>query len=187
MSLAHVSPGKLFDACRYWYREPQRTRKVLLAGCGYRRLTVVNEDVSRLNWMESLADEFESAAGTTLHRPDPTRFAYDSLWHFGPPTVAGGPRCEELNGLTVCVFGDLTEDESKRSPEVLRFDPKWRTEAVVGIATTAYEDRAFAALPILADALEEAGCDNLPMLSHCREATIHTRGCWVLDHVLGKG
>ncbi len=68
-----------------------------------------------------------------------------------------------------------------------RFDPKWRTETVVGMATKMYEDGDFAAAPILADALEEAGCDNLQMLTHCREATIHVRGCWVVDHVLGKG
>ena len=41
-------------------------------------------------------------------------------------------------------------------------------------------------LPILADALEEAGCDNADILNHCRQADSHVRGCWLLDLLLGK-
>ena len=66
------------------------------------------------------------------------------------------------------------------------FDPSWRTEAAVGIARGIYEDRAFERMPILADALEEAGCCNVDILSHCREPGEHVRGCWVVDLVLGK-
>ena len=66
------------------------------------------------------------------------------------------------------------------------FDPRWRTEHTVGIAAKMYEDRDFAALPILADALEEAGCDSDTILTHCREPGVHVRGCWVVDLVLGK-
>ena len=66
------------------------------------------------------------------------------------------------------------------------FDPEWRTETVVGIARDIYEDRAFERVPILADAIEEAGCDNADILSHCREPGVHVRGCWVVDLLLGK-
>ncbi len=66
------------------------------------------------------------------------------------------------------------------------FDPRWRTEHTVGLAAKMYEDRDFAAMPILADALEEAGCDSETILSHCREPGVHVRGCWVVDLVLGK-
>ena len=41
-------------------------------------------------------------------------------------------------------------------------------------------------MPILADALEEAGCDNADMLARGREPGVHVRGCWVVDLVLGK-
>jgi hypothetical protein len=42
-------------------------------------------------------------------------------------------------------------------------------------------------MPILADALQDAGCDNPDILEHCREATAaHVRGCWVVDLVLGR-
>ena len=66
------------------------------------------------------------------------------------------------------------------------FDPEWRNEHTVGLAAKMYEDREFAAMPILADALEETGCDNADILSHCREPGVHVRGCWVVDLVLGK-
>ncbi len=66
------------------------------------------------------------------------------------------------------------------------FDPSWRTSTAVGLARTMYESRDFAAMPILADALEEAGCDNADVLAHCRGDGPHVRGCWVADLVLGK-
>lgn len=66
------------------------------------------------------------------------------------------------------------------------FDPRWRTTDVGGVAQAIYEDRAFDRLPILADALMDAGCDNDDILAHCRSDGPHVRGCWVLDLVLGK-
>ena len=48
-----------------------------------------------------------------------------------------------------------------------------------------YESREFSAMPIFADALEDAGCDNEEILEHCRSGKPHVRGCWVLDLVLG--
>lgn len=66
------------------------------------------------------------------------------------------------------------------------FNPKWRTEHTVGIATKLYHERIFDAMPILADALEDAGCDSEEILSHCREPGVHVCGCWVVDLVLGK-
>jgi hypothetical protein len=65
-------------------------------------------------------------------------------------------------------------------------DPRWLTSTVVTLARTIYDDRAFDRLPVLADALEEAGCDDPDILSHCRGGGHHVRGCWVVDLVLGK-
>ena len=66
------------------------------------------------------------------------------------------------------------------------FDPSWQTPDVAAIARGIYEDRSFDRMPILADALEEAGCDNPAILGHCRGPGPHVRGCWALDLVLGK-
>jgi hypothetical protein len=80
--------------------------------------------------------------------------------------------------LLRCVFGNPF-----RKPV---FNKKWRTETVTALASGIYEERAFDRLPILADALEEAGCDDPPMLSHLRVPGPHCRGCWVLDLGFGE-
>jgi hypothetical protein len=65
-------------------------------------------------------------------------------------------------------------------------DPQWRTATVVAMARGIYEDRAFDRLPILADALMDAGCADEAILTHCRSDRPHARGCWVVDLVLEK-
>jgi hypothetical protein len=62
----------------------------------------------------------------------------------------------------------------------------WNHGTVPAIARHVYEDRAFHDLPILADALEDAGCADAALLDHCRSPGPHVRGCWVLDLLLGK-
>jgi len=84
--------------------------------------------------------------------------------------------------------------------------PLWLTDTVTKIARQIYADRAFDLLPVLADALLDAGCEDEAILNHCRgrdpgplgfegsDHTItvqrlcgpHARGCWVLDLLLGK-
>jgi hypothetical protein len=65
--------------------------------------------------------------------------------------------------------------------------PEWRTDTVVVLARQMYESREFSAMPILADALQDAGCDSTDVLDHCRDAAAtHICGCWVVDLVLGK-
>jgi hypothetical protein len=65
-------------------------------------------------------------------------------------------------------------------------DPTWLTSTAVALARTIYEERAFDRLPILADALEDAGCDNAELLAHCRGEGLHVHGCWAVDLVIGK-
>jgi hypothetical protein len=70
---------------------------------------------------------------------------------------------------------------------LVAFDPMWRTSTAVALAKQMYDSREFSAMPILADALQDAGCDHDDILNHCRDANgIHVRGCWVVDLVLGK-
>jgi hypothetical protein len=67
------------------------------------------------------------------------------------------------------------------------FAPAWRTDTAVALAKQMYESRDFGAMLILADALQDAGCDNEDILAHCRDTSApHVRGCWVVDLVLGK-
>jgi hypothetical protein len=102
-----------------------------------------------------------------------------------------------------CLLGPLTEtsawlpfkDGTARwsllpSERAVAIDPSWLTWAegvVVKLAWGIYEEQAFDRLPILADALEEAGCDNEELLAHCRQqGTVHVRGCWAVDACLRR-
>jgi hypothetical protein len=67
------------------------------------------------------------------------------------------------------------------------FSAQWRTSTAVAIAQGMYGSRDFSPMPILADSLQDAGCDNDDILNHCRDPRqVHVRGCWVVDLVLGK-
>jgi hypothetical protein len=65
-------------------------------------------------------------------------------------------------------------------------DAPWVTPTVVALSKGIYEDRGFDRLPILADALEDAGCDSADMIAHCRQPSQHVLGCWVVDLLSGK-
>ena len=66
------------------------------------------------------------------------------------------------------------------------FSPQWLTDTAVSLARQMYDARDFSAMPILAYALQDAGCDSDDILNHCRQPGEHVRGCWVVDLVLGK-
>ena len=55
------------------------------------------------------------------------------------------------------------------------------------LARAIYDDKSFADMPVLGDALEDAGCDDEEALDHCRNHPLHARGCWVLDAILCRG
>jgi hypothetical protein len=62
----------------------------------------------------------------------------------------------------------------------------WEDGTVVRLARGIYDERAFNRLPLLADALLDAGCDDEIILDHCRSGGPHVRGCWVVDLILGR-
>jgi hypothetical protein len=92
----------------------------------------------------------------------------------------------------------LKWDEEARQADLLRciagnpfrpvpVAPAWRTADALRLAQAIYDERAFDRLPILADALEEAGATDAPLLGHLRGPGPHVRGCWAVDLLLGKG
>jgi hypothetical protein len=102
--------------------------------------------------------------------------------------------------------GDAAEDPAKAAarkrqaallhdifPNPFQFPPvidpaclRWQGGTVVKLAQAIYDDRAFDRLPILADALDDAGCTDTVILNHLRGPGPHVRGCFALDLVLGK-
>jgi hypothetical protein len=83
--------------------------------------------------------------------------------------------------LLRCVFGNPFRP--------VTFDPSWVSThdgVVLRLARLIYEERRWADLPVLGDALEDAGCRDEAVLAHCRGGGEHARGCWVVDLVLGR-
>jgi hypothetical protein len=66
----------------------------------------------------------------------------------------------------------------------VEFDPRWRTSTTVDVARHMYDSRTFEVMPVLADALQDAECNNVFVLGHCHRSGPHVRGCWVLDSLL---
>ena len=65
-------------------------------------------------------------------------------------------------------------------------DPSRLTSTVTALAQMMYDTREFTAMPILADALQDASCDNEAILTHCRGPGPHVRGCWAIDLLTGR-
>jgi hypothetical protein len=114
---------------------------------------------------------------TTAAQLDPEGLAPD-LGNSEVPRAAKDAESAAQAQLLRCIFGNPFRP--------VAFDPEWRTSTVVQLARGIYDDRDFDRLPILADALQDAGCNNADVLNHCRQPGPHARGCWVVDLVLGK-
>jgi len=84
------------------------------------------------------------------------------------------------------IFSTLLRDIFGNPFRPIAADPSWLTSTVVSLAVGVYTDRAFDRMPILADALQDAGCENEDILNHCRQPGEHVRGCWALDLILDK-
>jgi hypothetical protein len=103
--------------------------------------------------------------------------------------------------VKACDLGDEAHEERLRRCAWVRdlfgnpFRPRslnaawlhWNDGAVRKTVRTIYDEGRFADLPLLADALEEAGCDDAFLLHHCRQAGGHVRGCWAVDLLTGRG
>jgi hypothetical protein len=137
----------------------------------------------------------------TLFKPEPYLAAYESLGEV-QLEMSQPPDWDPIAPFDVDIPPDEWETaikEAVRRTQTQRlrdifgnpfrpvtFDPSWQTSTVVALAKQMYESRDFSPMPILADALQDAGCDHADILDHCRGPGPHVRGCWVVDLVLGK-
>jgi hypothetical protein len=110
---------------------------------------------------------------------------------------AAGQRTAGPEGLHTVPYHNAKVAERREQASVLRhimgnpFRPvtvgpswlSWNQGTVPRLARAIYAEQRFGDLPVLADALEEAGCDDREVLAHCREGGEHLRGCWVVDLV----
>jgi hypothetical protein len=116
---------------------------------------------------------------------------YDTVEAAGDEAAAADPRDDHPGPNTgtsrvSAELCDLVRDVFGNPFRPVAFDPCWRTGTAVALARQMYEGRDFALMPILADALQDAGCEHPDILAHYRGPGPHVRGCWVVDLVLGK-
>jgi hypothetical protein len=109
---------------------------------------------------------------------------WDEIWD--PFDAARAAARETGVASQVAILRDLFGNPFRPSPRLTPDLLAWNDGTVRRLAEGIYEDRAFDRLPILADALEEAGCTDQAILDHCRHPGPHVRGCWVVDLLLGK-
>jgi hypothetical protein len=191
------SHSELVDAVRALGLKLSERKSRLLA-CGVARCA--------LNWREDpgyrLTIEYGEALADGLPvpiRPDAVRRALEPARVIGgyPQEFRVALRCIERPDSRRPIFAG--QGHGYEAPEMavfrdlvpnpflpLSWNSDWLTSTVRDIASHIYTAHEFYSMPILADALQDAGCDDEQILTHCRGDRLHARGCWVLDAILGK-
>jgi hypothetical protein len=143
--------------------------------------------VSDADWFEAYS-AIESGASLTYYllSPDPLAAARRSSGVTRPfGNIGGRPFTVDDATRPMC---DVLRDLIGNPFRPVALDPAWRTSTVLALAAGIHAEGAFDRLPILTDAVQDAGCDNEDMLTHCHNPhAVHVRGCWVVDLLLGKG
>jgi hypothetical protein len=170
-----------------WERMPEKERSAVAAA-------------ERRAERSASVDELKAARNLARRDSGPF-FSWCAYWAAAPGAsrkdMAGAVRYVILHalivrwkfaGLQARICG-LLRDVAGNPIRPVKVVPAWlkaNAGAVPAIARAIYEERAFDRLPILGDALEDAGCHNSDLLAHCRGPGPHVLGCWAVDLLLGK-
>lgn len=143
------------------------------------------------DWSRSFGKSFDAGAAVACAARLPGRLRYNAynkifwlegclfaFWSAATATNDIPAEWHAQSNLIRDIFGNPFRPVS--------FASEWQTGTVVALAQTMYDEREFGNMPILADALQDAGCEEASILDHCRLPGPHVRGCWVVDLVLGK-
>jgi hypothetical protein len=160
------------------YADQNATHEELIADCGL---------AGDCAYGQEGPDPFQLVASpNTKSLEEVAEYAQDVAYFEFSPEIDGGA-CERALNRAKVAQCDLLRDVFGNPFRPVSLDPAWRTSTVVTLAEGMYESRDFGAMPILADALQDAGCDNVDVLNHCRDTTQpHVRGCWVVDLLTGR-
>ena len=192
------APAAMLEHC--WANASARKKRLFGCACCSRAAHLMTTSGrAAIATVEAFADGEVTADALAEAFREALRFPANGLCHYvcalNPDDVrqswsgaanrlllAGSKWHAELSA--VC---DLIRDIFGNPFRPVEFSPEWRTDTALSLARQMYDSREFSAMPILADALQDAGCENDDILSHCRDANqVHVRGCCVLDLVLGK-
>ncbi len=177
------------EACADLFKLTLSPRKQRLAVCHWVR-GHLNQKSDKWDWEALAAGEMWAESETRpvgvedlLRR----REGRDGRWH-PDVCIADTPRLPGGDEHThrVMSASNVYRDVSPNPFVPLEWQPEWLTSTVRDLATHIYAERDFATMPILGDALMDAGCDHQLIQEHCHSTKPHARGCWVVDAILGK-
>jgi hypothetical protein len=147
---------------------------------------------------EAYADGVKSKKKLRMAHVDVDSVASSYVYDIHNLVLVASMEAVPLTGLIAAITTIRNDDNPILAAHLLRdifgnlfrpvsLDAEWLTSTVVALATGIYEERAFDRMPILADALQDAGCTNEDVLNHCRDPSLtHVRGCWVVDLLTGR-
>ncbi|OAI42267.1 hypothetical protein AYO40_00035 [Planctomycetaceae bacterium SCGC AG-212-D15] len=184
-------------------REPAKMLDYVLRKSSPRRLRLFAVACPRLLWPETLEESartlLDVAEGLADEDPvihplfDLRTLAYPVgiRWTIEEDAAAAAARWAHGVGLTFTPQENAARHQWVRelfgNPfRPIAMDRAWLSATVCQLSASIYVERGFERLPILADALEDAGCTAGELLKHLRQPSPHVRGCWALDLVLGK-
>jgi hypothetical protein len=168
-------------------------RKAWLLVCGFARLWGARHPRglprAAVDALERYADGGATPKEVTAAVRGPDGGGHRTLanpWHEATVLTRTNRRKRRFSSHAVAVIRDVVGNPFRPAPVI---DPAWLAWSggtVRKLAAASYEERAFDRLPVLADALEDAGCSDPEVLGHLHCGGEHARGCWVLDLLLGK-
>lgn len=158
---------------RFWDKFSQLDRRLLEVAELFAD-SLIGEEVLQ----EASNQAFQSAVDSEGH---PARLAISTLAS-DAARVPVNMYCMTPVELVCDIFTNPFHPAPAVDPAWLR----WHDATIPRLAQQMYDSRDFTSMPILADALEEAGCTNADILDHCRGPGPHVRGCWVVDLLLGR-
>lgn len=136
--------------------------------------------LSELNFARAACGTYTASAHAARWTTGPSRELREAMSTVLTFTGVAGAEVPAQVELVRDVFG-------KPFRPLAKFPKEWKSSTVLALSRGIYADRAFDRMPILADALQDAGCSDERVVSHCLDpARRHVRGCWVLDLLLGK-
>jgi hypothetical protein len=136
---------------------------------------------TKRQYADRVADRAAAAVASAALAHEMPRPVLGTQTYYDRWTTAHAGECSAQLRLLRDILGN-----SLRPPCIAPEWLAWNGGTVTRLAAAVYDERAFDRLPVLADALEDAGCADQEVLSHLRGPGPHVRGCWALDLLLGK-
>jgi hypothetical protein len=147
-------------------------------------------DTAKVNAMNAVASLFHREVRLSILQAG-RALALEQIYGTSSAPIVSDP--ESVKDAYQTVAWDMIRAQTAslrcliRQPDSrVTFEPAWRTSTVLALASQMDELKDYLGMPILADALQDAGCEETELLGHCRGDS-HVSGCWVIEMLLRTG